>query len=120
FIVSNYFEATQAIDFFRYLWNTTQYALWAAVAAVISNVFVAYGFARVRWPGRDVVFYLVIATMMLPFQVRMIPLYIFFNRIGWLNTYLPLIVPIFFANAYYVFLLRQFMMTLPTELDDAA
>ena len=73
-----------------------------------------------RWRGRNVLFIIVIATMMLPFQVRMIPLYILFARIGWLNSFLPLIVPNFFGNAFYIFLMRQFMMTLPKELDDAA
>ena len=65
-----------------------------------------------RWRGRNVLFVIVIATMMLPFQVRMIPLYILFAKLGWLNTFLPLIVPNFFGNAFYIFLMRQFMMTL--------
>jgi multiple sugar transport system permease protein len=118
--VANYRGAIQAIDFFRYLGNTLNYSLWGTLGALLSNIFIAYGFARVRWPGRDLVFVIVIATMMLPFQVRMIPLYVMFARFGWLNTLLPLIVPIFFGNAFYIFLLRQFMLTLPTELDDAA
>ncbi|MEM7032455.1 MAG: carbohydrate ABC transporter permease [Chloroflexota bacterium] len=117
---SNYVEAVQAIDFFNYLGNSFEYALWGTVGAVVSNVFIAYGFARVRWPGRDIVFIVVISTMMLPFQVRMIPLYVFFAKLGWLNSLLPLIVPIFFGNAFYIFMLRQFMITLPAELDDAA
>ncbi len=96
------------------------YSFWGTVGALVSNVFIAYGFSRVRWPGRDIVFVFVISTMMLPFQVRMIPLYILFAKLGWLNTLLPLIIPIFFGNAFYIFMLRQFMLTLPTELDDAA
>ena len=116
----NYIDATNAIPFWQYLWNSTYYTIFATIGAVLSNTFIAYGFARVRWRGRNVLFIIVIATMMLPFQVRMIPLYILFARIGWLNTFLPLIVPNFFGNAFYIFLMRQFMMTLPRELDDAA
>ena len=118
--LENYIDATEAIPFWQYLWNSTYYTIFATIGAVLSNTFIAYGFARVRWRGRNALFIIVIATMMLPFQVRMIPLYILFARIGWLNTFLPLIVPNFFGNAFYIFLMRQFMMTLPKELDDAA
>jgi multiple sugar transport system permease protein len=118
--LENYIDATNAIPFWQYLWNSTYYTIFATIGAVLSNTFIAYGFARVRWRGRNVLFIIVIATMMLPFQVRMIPLYILFARIGWLNSFLPLIVPNFFGNAFYIFLMRQFMMTLPKELDDAA
>ena len=118
--LENYIDATNAIPFWQYLWNSTYYTIFATIGAVLSNTFIAYGFARVRWRGRNVVFIIVIATMMLPFQVRMIPLYILFAKLGWLNTFLPLIVPNFFGNAFYIFLMRQFMMTLPKELDDAA
>ena len=80
----------------------------------------AYGFARIRWRGRDAFFFICMATMMLPFQVQMIPLFILFKQVGWINTYLPLIVPAFFGNAYFIFLLRQFFLTIPQELSDAA
>ena len=120
FRLENYIDATNAIPFWQYLYNSAYYTLFATIGSVLSNTFIAYGFSRVRWRGRNVVFIIVIATMMLPFQVRMIPLYILFARIGWLNTFLPLIVPNFFGNAFYIFLMRQFMMTLPRELDDAA
>ena len=116
----NYVDATNAIPFWQYLWNSTYYTIFATIGAVLSNTFIAYGFARVRWRGRNVLFIIVIATMMLPFQVRMIPLYVLFAKLGWLNSFLPLIVPNFFGNAFYIFLMRQFMMTLPRELDDAA
>ena len=72
----NYIEATEAIPFWQYLWNSTYYTIFATIGSVLSNTFIAYGFARVRWRGRNVLFIIVIATMMLPFQVRMIPLYI--------------------------------------------
>ncbi|MEQ8675257.1 MAG: carbohydrate ABC transporter permease [Aggregatilineales bacterium] len=120
FDFGNYIEALDAIDFWRYTVNSLFYTTVATIGAVISNTFIAYGFARIKWPGRNIVFFLVLATMMLPFQVRMIPLFILFSKIGWLNTFLPLIIPPFLGNAFYIFLMRQFMMTIPSELDDAA
>lgn len=113
-------ESIQAINFFGYLGNTFIYAIGIMIGAVLSNVFIAYGFARIQWPGRDIVFIIVIATMMLPSQVRFIPLFITYSRWGWLDTFLPLIVPAFFGNAFFVFMIRQFMLTFPVELDDAA
>ena len=118
--LENYPESIQAIHFLRYLGNTFFYAAVIMVGAVISNVFIGYGFARVDWPGRDIIFILVISTMMLPHQVRFIPLFITYSRIGWLDSFNPLIVPAFFGNAFFIFLVRQFMLTFPRELDDAA
>ena len=103
-----------------YMKNTVVIAAGTITGSVLSNTLVAYGFSCVRWPGRDAVFILVLATMMLPFQVRMIPLYLVFKSFGWINTYKPLIVPSFFGSAYFIFLLRQFFRTLPQELFDAA
>ena len=117
----NYPEALSSRPFGVYTYNTMRYALGAVAGALLSNTLVAYGFARIRWPGRDVFFIICLATMMIPFQVRMIPLYLTFKNLGWLNTYLPLVVPTFLAvNAYYTFLLRQFFLTIPSELSDAA
>jgi multiple sugar transport system permease protein len=90
------------------------------VGAVVSNCVVAYGFSRIRWPGRDKVFLLVLATMMLPYQVRMVPLYLVFSKLKWVDTYLPLIVPTFFGSAFFIFLLRQFFRTIPEDLADSA
>jgi ABC-type glycerol-3-phosphate transport system permease component len=82
---------------------------------------VAYSFARLRWRGRNLCFLILLATMMLPDQVTLIPTFVIFREFGWVNTFAPLVVPAFFArNAFYVFLLRQFFMTIPLELDDAA
>jgi multiple sugar transport system permease protein len=120
FQFSNFPESVTAINFFGYLRNTIRYSLLATLGAVISNTIIAYGFSRIEWPGRDAVFFLVISTMMLPFAVRMIPLYVFFSRIGWVPSLKPLIIPTYFGNAYYIFLMRQFMLTFPMELDDAA
>jgi multiple sugar transport system permease protein len=88
---------------------------------LFSNTPVAYAFARLRFPGRDILFIIILATMMLPFQVTMIPIYLFFNNfLHWGDSFLPLIIPTFFANAYDVFLLRQFFRTIPEEMCDAA
>jgi multiple sugar transport system permease protein len=108
------------VTFWTYFRNSIIIALFSIIGTLISNTPVAYGFARIRFPGRDGLFILVLATMMLPFQVTMIPLYLFFNEwLHWGDSFLPLIVPAFFANAYDVFLLRQFFKTIPEELCDA-
>ena len=91
------------------------------IGTLVSNTPVAYAFARIDFPGRDALFVFVLATMMLPYQVTMIPIYLFFNdTLGWGDTFLPLIIPAFFANAWDVFLLRQFFKTIPEEMCDAA
>lgn len=87
---------------------------------VLSCAFIAYGFARIRWPGRNIIFLIYLSTIMLPAQVTLIPLYLIFRDLGWVGTMLPLVVPHFFGNALYVFLLRQFLLTIPLELSDAA
>jgi ABC-type glycerol-3-phosphate transport system permease component len=109
------------VTFWTYFGNSLVIAAWSILGTLVSCTPVAYGFARIQWPGRDFVFVLVLATMMLPFQVTMIPLYIFFtDTLHWGNTFLPLIVPTFFANGFDIFLLRQFFRTIPEELCDAA
>jgi multiple sugar transport system permease protein len=117
---SNYEETWNTIDFPRLLGNTAFYALSTLLGTLISCTLVAYGFARFRFPGRDILFILLISTIFLPAAVTLIPTYSFFQRIGWVGTWLPLIVPHFFANAYNVFLLRQYFLTLPRELDESA
>ena len=116
----NYISAFRQALFSQYVVNTLIVALPSVAGAVLSNTLVAYGFARVRWPGRDAVFAVVLATMILPGFVTFIPLYIIFTRIGWVNTYMPLVVPAWLGNAFFIFLLRQFFMGLPQELSDAA
>jgi multiple sugar transport system permease protein len=116
----NYVQAFGQAEFSRFVVNTLKIAIPSVIGAVLSNSLVAYGFARVRWPGRDAVFALVLATMILPGFVTFIPLYIAFHRLGWVNTYAPLVIPVFFASPFFVFLLRQFFMGLPVELSDAA
>jgi multiple sugar transport system permease protein len=106
--------------FARFFFNTFIIAGVGTIGATISAIIVAFGFARFRFPGRDVLFLVLIGTILLPFQVTLIPQFIIFNAIGWTGTWLPLIVPHYFANAYNVFLLRQYFLTLPRELDEAA
>jgi len=116
----NFAEALTIIPFGMHLLNTLKIAVPVVIGTVLSCSLVAYGFARIDFPGRTFLFFVCLATMMLPFQVRMIPLYIRFSVMGWLNSYRPLIVPAFFGGAYPIFLLRQFFMTIPQELSDAA
>jgi multiple sugar transport system permease protein len=116
----NYIDAVTFIPFFQYFLNTLTIYIGKVLGAVISCSLVAYGFSRLEWPGREVVFGLVLATMMLPAQVTMIPLYIIFDRLGWIGTYYPLILPSWFGYAFGIFLFRQFFRTIPTELSEAA
>ena len=116
----NFAAAMKTVPFGRYLVNTLTIVLFGTIGTVASCTLVAYGFARFRAPGMSVLFLLLLSTIMLPPQVTLIPTFIIFRQLGWYDTLLPLIVPAFFANAWDVFLLRQFFMTLPIELDDAA
>ena len=116
----NFVEVWQMIDFPRLFGNTLFLAITTEIGMLVSCTMVAYGFARFRFPGRNLLFTLMIATVFLPSAVTTIPTYTFFLKIGWVGTYLPLIIPAFFANAYDVFLLRQFFLTIPREMDEAA
>jgi len=108
------------IPFSVFIKNSLIITLANVVGSVISNTIVGFAFARLRFRGNRILFLIVLSTMMLPQQVTMIPLFILFSKMGWVNTFKPLIVPQFFANAYYIFLMRQFFSTIPRELDDAA
>lgn len=116
----NYLEATTAIPYALYLRNTLIICLAVIVGKLFSCTLPAYGFSRVQWPGRDIVFYIVLATMMLPYQVTMIPLFVIFSKLHWLNSYWPLVAPAYVGDAFFIFLLRQFFLTIPPELADAA
>ena len=116
----NYGEALRQMKFNKLLINTLLVTFLGMAGMLFSCSLVAYGFSRFRAPWLNVLFILLLSTIMLPSQVRLIPTYVFFNKLGWVDTLLPLIVPQFFANAYDVFLLRQFFLTIPLELDDAA
>jgi multiple sugar transport system permease protein len=116
----NYAEAWNLIDFPKLFRNTMVIAVGGMIGTLLSSIAVAYAFARFPIPGKNIMFVILIGTIILPGQVTLIPTYAFFASIGWTGSWLPLIVPHFFANAYNVFLLRQFFMTLPKELDEAA
>jgi multiple sugar transport system permease protein len=116
----NYPEAFTQVPFHLYLINTLIVTFVGMFGMLLSCTLVAYGFSRFKAPWLNVLFLVLLSTIMLPRQVTLIPLYVFFQKIRWIDTLLPLIVPNFFANAYDVFLLRQFFMTIPAELDDAA
>lgn len=112
--------AWDAIAFPRLLFNTFVIAGVGTVGAVLSSIAVAYGFSRFRFPGRNGLFLVLLSTIILPIQVTLIPTFAVFAALGWVGTWLPLIVPHFFANAYNVFLLRQYFLTIPRDLDEAA
>lgn len=116
----NFYESTVYIPFWRYMWNTAVIAGLTILGTIVSCTLIAYGFSRIRWPGRNILFMIYLSTIMLPPQVTLIPLYIVFRTWGWVGTILPLVVPAFFGNALYVFLLRQFLLTIPSEVSDAA
>ncbi len=117
----NFFAAWNTLNFNLYAFNTVfKYAIPSTIGTVLSSAIVAYGFARLTWPGRNILFAICLATMMIPFQVRLVPLFIIFKNLGWINTYLPLVVPAFFGNAFFIFMLRQFFRTIPFELSEAA
>ena len=116
----NFGEVWDLIDYPRLLFNTAVIAIISTIGTLLSCTLVAYGFARYRFPGRNLLFTLLIATIFLPAAVTIIPTYTVFQKIGWVGTWLPLLVPTFFANAYDVFLMRQYFMTIPTDLDEAA
>ncbi|MGF7060902.1 carbohydrate ABC transporter permease [Brassicibacter mesophilus] len=117
---SNYKDALNAIPFMHYVWNTVKIVFFAVLGNLISAPAIGYAFAKLHWRGRDKLFVLVLATMMLPFQITMIPLYSMYVKLDWINSYLPLVVPDFFGKAYFIFLMRQFFRSIPEELSEAA
>lgn len=117
----NFYNAWTTYNFNLYAFNSIfRFALPVTIGTTLSSALVAYGFSRVRWPGRDFLFYVCVATMMVPFQVTMVPLFIIFRNLDWINSYRPLVIPSFFGAPYFIFLLRQFFRTIPDELSDAA
>jgi multiple sugar transport system permease protein len=118
--LGNFVEVLTRVPFHRYALNTFIIVSLVMVGTLFSCSFAAYGFARLKAPGKDLIFMLVLATLMLPGAVTLVPTYLMFNSIGWVDTFLPLVVPAFFGSAFYIFLLRQFYMTIPVELEDAA
>src|SRR5258706_1919594 len=116
----NYSTALTYIPFAQYTWNTLKICLLNVLGTLLSCSLVAYSLAKIRWPGRDLVFFVLLATLILPAQVTLIPTFAIFKTLGWIGTILPLVAPSFFGSAFSIFLLRQFFMTIPNELSDAA
>jgi multiple sugar transport system permease protein len=125
----NFVDAVNYIPFGLYAFNSVVITIGATMGAVLSNTLIAYGFSRIQWPGRNKLFYLCVATIFLPYPVVLVALFDIFSKLpsfgiqgghSWVNTFLPLIVPAFFGNPFYIFLMRQFMMGIPKELSDAA
>jgi multiple sugar transport system permease protein len=108
------------VPFVAFYRNTVTVAVLDIIGTTLSSSLVAFGFARMRFRGRNLLFLVVLSTLMLPYQVTLIPQYVLFSHLHWVNTLMPLIVPTYFGSAFNIFLLRQFMMTIPTEIDDAA
>jgi multiple sugar transport system permease protein len=118
--LGNFSRVFDLISFWTYLRNSLLVTSVAMFGELLSASLVAYGFARFRFPGRNVLFVIVLATMMIPYPVTIVPSFILFRELGWINTYLPLTVPAFLGPAFSIFLLRQFFMTISRDLDDAA
>ena len=125
----NFVDAVNYIPFGLYALNSVIITVGVTIGAVISNTLVAYGFSRIQWPGRNLMFYMCIATLFLPYPVILVALFDIFGKLpafglqgsqSWVDTFLPLIVPAFFGNPFYIFLMRQFMLGIPHELSDAA
>lgn len=116
----NYSRMLQFMPFFRFILNTLLITILVLGGVMFACPLGAYSFARLRWPGRDIAFLGVLGSMMLPSQVTLIPQYLMFKQLGWIDTWQPLWVPAWFGSAFYIFLLRQFFMTIPRELEDAA
>jgi len=117
----NYADVFRIAPFGRFIYNTAYITAFAMFGQILSASAVAYGFSRFRFPGREMLFFVVLSTMMLPWQVTIVPTFLLFRFLGWINTYFPLILPFFFGGgAFYIFLLRQFFMTIPKDLDEAA
>jgi len=117
---SNFLRIWSVQNFGRFLLNSAIYSVGAVIGTVLSSTLVAYGFARLKFWGREFWFIALLGTLMLPSQVLLIPQYIIFRDLGWLDSLKPLIVPTFFGNPFYIFLIRQFLRGLPVSLDEAA
>ena len=120
FRLSNFYDVLSQQPLLRWTWNTFLVSFLSSIGVVLSCAPPAYALARMRFRGRNAVFLLVLSTMMLPIQVTIIPLYVLFSHIGWIGSLKPLIIPGFFGDAFSIFLLRQFFMTIPSALTDAA
>ena len=117
---SNYSRGLKFIDFRQQLTNTLIICTFTVLGTLISCSLVAYGLSKIEWRGRNLLFMIILSTMMLPYQVIMVPMFAIFVWLGWVDTFLPLTVPAFLGNAFFIFLLRQFFLTIPKDLSEAA
>lgn len=117
---SNFKTASEYVPFFRYMGNSTFVAIMDVVGTIIACPLVAYGLSRLEWKGRDALFFITIAVMMIPTEVTMVPSFILWSKLGLVGTYVPLFIQSFFGRPFMIFLLRQFFMNLPHDLEDAA
>lgn len=116
----NFVKTWESAPFDLYTVNTLTITVLVVIGQVFVNSFIAYGFAKIPFKGRNVLFTIVLSTMMIPGFVTLIPQYVLFSKLGWINTYFPLVIPAFFGSAFNIFLLRQFYMTIPNEMIEAA
>ncbi len=116
----NFSQVFKEVPFGNFIINSAMLVGWNVVGQVLSTMLVAYGFSRFRFPGRNILFMVLLATMMIPKQITLVPQFILFAKLGWVNTYLPLILPAFGGSPYLIFLVRQYLMSIPFDLDEAA
>jgi multiple sugar transport system permease protein len=116
----NYRIALTKYPFFKFVTNTSLLVVLNIAGELLSVPLVAYGFARLRFKFKDTLFILMVATMILPLQIKLIPLYVLYSKLDWIDTYLPLVIPSLFGNPFFIFLMIQYMKTIPKDLDDAA
>lgn len=120
FDFGNFYRAVTYIPFGTFLLNSIILTAGITIGAAVSNPLIAYGFSRIKWPGRDFVFGICMATIFLPFPVLIVALFDIFAKLGWIDTFLPMIVPAFFGQPFFIFLMRQFYLSLPNEISEAA
>jgi ABC-type glycerol-3-phosphate transport system permease component len=118
--LDNFPRVFQEVPFARFIGNSFILVFWNVVGQVFATTLVSYGFSRFRFPGRDVMFLILLGTMMIPSTITLVPQFILFARLGLVGSYLPLILPAFAGSPYLIFLMRQYMLTIPLELDEAA
>jgi multiple sugar transport system permease protein len=116
----NFARVFQEVPFGRFIINTVILVVLNIIGELFAVTLVAYGFARLRFPGRSILFLLMLSTLMIPYHVTLVPRFILFSRLGWVNTYLPLFVPAFTGSSFLIFMVRQYMMSIPFDLDEAA
>jgi len=120
FHFEHYSQAVRFIPFFKYTTNSMTYVIFAVIGAIFSNTLIGYGFSRIQWKGREPIFMIVIATMFIPFPVVLVALFDIFAKLRMINTFYPLILPAYFGSALYIFLMRQYLLTIPKEISEAS